>query len=162
MKVENGTKNQLFKKVRRWDLLKTVSRSGFEKTWKIYEKTIGKIMVLDGPKPLKSIEKQTLFLTLGHSKKKRYQRGPQKSCFLVQNGDMGVPGSTYRLIFDVLLRCQKIIILAPSRWTNKSKKSSLGAPRAERHTKGSETRDPGRPPGTPPPHSRSLSPFTPR
>ena len=66
-------------------------------------------MVLDGPKPLKSIEKQTLFLILGHSKK-RYQRGSQKSCFGVQNGDMGVPGSTYRLIFDVLLRCQKIII----------------------------------------------------
>ena len=36
--------------------------------------------------------------------------GSQKSCFLVQNGDMGLPGSTYRLIFDVLLRCQKIII----------------------------------------------------
>ena len=70
-------------------------------------------MVLDGPKPLKNIEKQTLFLILGHSKKKkkkRYQRGPQKSCFLVENGDMGLPGSTYRLIFDVLLRCQKIII----------------------------------------------------
>ena len=38
------------------------------------------------------------------------QRGPHKSCFWVQNGDMGFPGSTYRLIFDVLLRCQKIII----------------------------------------------------
>jgi hypothetical protein len=66
-------------------------------------------MLLDGPKPLKNIEKQTLFLILGHSKK-HYQRGPRKSCFLVQNADMGVPGSTYRLIFDVLLRCQKIII----------------------------------------------------
>ena len=42
--------------------------------------------------------------------KKLYQRGPQKSWFGIQNGDMGVPGSTYRLIFDVLLRCQKIII----------------------------------------------------
>ena len=42
--------------------------------------------------------------------KKRYQREPQKLCFFVQNGDMGLPGSTCRLIFDVLLRCQKIII----------------------------------------------------
>ena len=42
--------------------------------------------------------------------KKLYQRGPQKSCFGIQNVDMGFPGSTYRLIFDVLLRCQKIII----------------------------------------------------
>jgi hypothetical protein len=39
--------------------------------------------------------------------KKPYQRGPQKSYLGFQNGDMGFPGSTYRLIFDVLLRCQK-------------------------------------------------------
>jgi hypothetical protein len=51
------------------DPLKTVPNSGLEKTLKIYEKTIGKSMVFDGLKPLKSIEKQTLFLTLGHSKK---------------------------------------------------------------------------------------------
>ena len=69
MKIENGTKKQFVRKVRRWDPLKTVSGSGFEKTWKIDEKTIGKSIVLDGPKSLKSIEKQTLFLTLGHSKK---------------------------------------------------------------------------------------------
>ena len=68
MKIENGTKIQLFKKVRRWDPLKTVPRRVFEKTLKINEKTIGKTMVLDDPKPLKSIEKQTLFLILGHSK----------------------------------------------------------------------------------------------
>ena len=42
--------------------------------------------------------------------KKRCQRGPQKSCFGIQDGDMGLPGSTYPLIFDVLVRCQKIII----------------------------------------------------
>ena len=59
-------------------------------------------MVLDGPKPLKSIEQQTPFLILGHSKKQFLKSN---------NGDlMGVPGSTYRLIFEVLLRCQKIII----------------------------------------------------
>ena len=69
MKIENCTQNQLFRKVRRWDPLKTVPGSGFEKTLKIYQKTIGKSMDFDGLKPLKSIEKQTLFLTLGHSKK---------------------------------------------------------------------------------------------
>ena len=69
MKIGNGTKNQLFIIGRRWDPLKTVPGSGFEKTLKIDEKTIGKSMVFDGLKPLKSIEKQTLFLTLGHSKK---------------------------------------------------------------------------------------------
>ena len=42
--------------------------------------------------------------------KKRCQRGPQKSCFWIQNGDMGLPVSTYHLIFDVLVRCPKIII----------------------------------------------------
>jgi hypothetical protein len=45
---------------------------------------IGKSMVFDGQKPLKSIEKQILFLIFGHSKKTMKnlcQRGPQKSCF---------------------------------------------------------------------------------
>ena len=38
-------------------------------------------MVWDGPKPLKSIEKQTLFLILGHSKKqgKNDTKGDLKS-----------------------------------------------------------------------------------
>ena len=69
-------------------------------------------MVLDDPKPLKIIENQTFldFRSFKNTMKKRYQRGPQKLCSLIQSGDMGVPGSTYRLIFDVLLRCQKIII----------------------------------------------------
>ena len=69
MKIENDTQNQLFIIGRRLDPLKTVSGSGFEKTLKIYEKTIGKSMVFDSLKPLKSKEKPTLFLTLGHSKK---------------------------------------------------------------------------------------------
>ena len=38
MKIENGTQNQLFRTVRRWDPLKTDPGSGFEKTRKIYEK----------------------------------------------------------------------------------------------------------------------------
>jgi hypothetical protein len=61
MKIGNGTKIKLFIIGRRWDPLKTDPGSGSEKTCKINEKTIGK--------PLKSIEKQTLFLILGHSKK---------------------------------------------------------------------------------------------
>ena len=81
MKIEHGTKNQLFRKVRRWDPLKTVPGNCFEKTWKIYEKTIGKSIVLDGQKPLENIEKQTLFLILGHSKKlwKKDTKGDLKS-----------------------------------------------------------------------------------
>ena len=82
--------------------------------------------------------------------KKRYQRGPQKSCFGVQNGDMGVPGSTYRLIFDVLLRCQKIIIFG--RLPDGPKNRAL----ERQGPKGSEREDPQEPPGTPgtppPPH----------
>ena len=31
-------------------------------------------------------------------------------CFLIQNGDLGLPRSTTPLIFDVLGRCQKIMI----------------------------------------------------
>jgi hypothetical protein len=51
------------------DPLKTVPGSGFEKILKFDEKTIGKSMVFDCLKPLKSIEKQTLFFTLGHPQK---------------------------------------------------------------------------------------------
>ena len=69
MKIGNGTKIQFVILGWRWDPLKTFTGSGFEKTIKIDEKTIGKSMVVDGLKPLKNIEKQTLFLTLGHSKK---------------------------------------------------------------------------------------------
>ena len=59
---------------------------------------IGQLMVLDGPKPLKNIEKQTLFLSLGHSKKtmkNRCQNGSPKSWTMVQNGAQGRPGSIY-------------------------------------------------------------------
>ena len=66
MKIENGNKNKLFIIGRRWDSLKTVPESGFEKTLKIDKQTIEKSMVFDSLKPLKSIEKQT---PLGHSKK---------------------------------------------------------------------------------------------
>ena len=57
--------------------------------------------------------------------KKRCQRGPQKSCFGVHNGDMGLPVSTYHLIFDVLLRFEKIIIFGrlPDGPTNRTNRA---------------------------------------
>ena len=80
--------------------------------------------------------------------KKGYQRGPQKLCFWIQNGDMGVPGSAYRLIFDVLLRCQKIIIFGRLPDGPKNRKNRA----LERQgPKGSKRDDPQEPPGTPPP-----------
>jgi hypothetical protein len=79
IQIENGTKIQLFIIGRRWDPLKTVPGSGFEKTLKIYTKTIGKSMVFDGLKPLKSIGKQTLFLTFGHSKKNNEKTIPKRT-----------------------------------------------------------------------------------
>ena len=77
MKIENGTKIKLFVKVQHLDRLKTVPGSGFEQTWKFDAKSIAKSMVSDGPKPLKSIEKQTFCLILGHSQKrlKNYAKG---------------------------------------------------------------------------------------
>ena len=83
MKIENGTKKHLFIKVRHWEHLKTVPGGGYDKNMKNYENTIGKPMVFDAPKPLKSMEKQIHFLISGHFLKKkiqkRCQRGPQKS-----------------------------------------------------------------------------------
>ena len=46
---------------------------------------------------------------------KRCQKGPQKSCFLEQNGDMDLPGSTYPPIIDVLVRCQKSTFLGSAK-----------------------------------------------
>ena len=106
MKIEHGTTNQLFIKVRHRDALKTVPGNGFEKTLKNNETTIGKSMVFDSSKPLKHIDKQITLLDIwAFTKlmKKRCQRGSQKSVFLIQNGDMGLPGLTYPLIFDVLV-----------------------------------------------------------
>ena len=93
MKIEDGTKIQLFIIGRRWDPLKTVPGSGFEKTLKIDEKTIGKSMVFDGLKPLKSIEKQTLFLILGIQKnnKKTMPKGTSKVMLLNLKWRHGLP-----------------------------------------------------------------------
>ena len=63
-------------------------------------------------------------------------KGMPKVIFLIQNFDMGLPGSTYPLIFDVLVRCQK-----PSAffWSAKNrlqifKSRSLQQPRVARGT----------------------------
>ena len=98
MKIENDTKNQLFWKVRRWDPLKTIPGSGFGKTLKIDEKTIGKSMVFDSLKQLKSIEQQSLFLILGHSqiRWKNYASGDLKSDVL--ESKMATWASQVRLI----------------------------------------------------------------
>ena len=99
------------------------------------------------------------FRSFKKTMKKRYQRDPQKSCFGVQNGGMGVPGSTYRLIFEVLLRCQKIIICGrlpdgPKNRKNRAleRQGPRGTPLEPKGT------TPGRTPGTPPPHHRKRVP----
>ena len=87
-------RNQLFRKVRDWDPLKTVPRSGFEKSMKNYWKS----MVFDDLKPLKSIEKHTLFL-----KRLKNDAKGHKSCFWIQNSDICFPSLTYALVFDLLV-----------------------------------------------------------
>ena len=92
LKIENGIKITLFITAQHLDPLKTVPGTGFEQTWKFDEKSIGKSMVSDGPKPLKSIKKTNTFSwfsVIHKNDEKRCQRGPQKSGFGIQNGDMG-------------------------------------------------------------------------
>ena len=100
-------------------------------------------MVFDGPKPLKSIEKQTLFLILGHSKKqwKNDAKGDLKSHVL--GSKMATWASQVRLILwfwtfwcdaekssflDALQMDQQIEKIEP--WSNK------GSPRWLRESSG--------------------------
>ena len=53
---------------------------------------------------------------------KRCQKGAQKSCFLEQNGDMDLQGSTYPPIIDVLVRKQKSTFLGSAKKRQKKKK----------------------------------------
>ena len=53
-------------KVRHWDPLKTVLRSGFEKHEQSMKEQSENERFIIVFKPLRSIEKQTLFLILGH------------------------------------------------------------------------------------------------
>ena len=107
MKIENCTKNKLFIIGRRLDPLKTVSKSGLEKTLKVYEKTIGKSMVFDGPKPLKIIEKQTLFLTLSHSKKNNEKSMPKWLPKVMKTGPKWSPGAPRIDLFFVFWSLEK-------------------------------------------------------
>ena len=77
---------------------------------KINETTIGKPMLFDGPKPLTIIGKQFIFLILDHSPKqwKNYAKGDLTSH--VFGSKMVIQGSTYPLILDVLVWCQKMMI----------------------------------------------------
>ena len=60
---------------------------------------------------MKSIEKHTFvdFRSFTSMMKNRCHKGPQKSCFLIQYGDM-VPHVLYSLIFDSLGVCPQNII----------------------------------------------------
>ena len=94
-----------------------IPRSGFENPLKIYRITIGKSIVFDG----KVLKNRSFAKTM----KKQCLRAPQKPCFFDQNGDMGLPGSTYPLIFEVLGRCPKIMTFgrppdAPTNQTNRA------------------------------------------
>ena len=141
MKIEKVTKNQLFIIGRRLDPLKTVPKSGLEKTFKIYEKTIGKSKVFDGLKPLKSIEKQTLLLILGHSHKrwKTDAKGDLKSHVFWSNWRHDPPRFDLSSDFGRFGAMPKNDHFGtPSRWTKKSKKSSLDQKIKPWSTKGRE------------------------
>ena len=96
-------------------------------------------MVFDGPKPLKSIEKQTFFLILGHSKKpmkKQSKKGSPKSSKIDWKRQWGRQGSIYSSIvsilgpveqssfFDVALGRRKSIKIEP--WGAKGRKKVPG------------------------------------
>ena len=97
-------------------------------------------MVLDGPKPLQSIEKQTLFLILGHSQKllKNDAKGDLKShVFGSKMATHGPPSfdlSSDFWCFGAISKNHHF--WTPYWWTKKSKKSSLGAPRAAKNCQG--------------------------
>ena len=123
MKIWNGTKIQLFRKVRCWDPLKTILGSGFEKTWKNHEKTIGKSMVFDCPKPLRSIENKYFpwFLVIPKNNAKTMPKGTSKGMFFVPKWRHGPPR------FDLSSDLCRFGVMptnddfgTPSRWSKKS------------------------------------------
>ena len=121
----------LFIKVRHWDPLKNGPGERFWKHMKNEWKNNRKINGIWWSKTIEKYWKTNTLLdfwSFPKAMKKRCQRGPQKSCFGVQNGDMGLPGSTNPLIFDVLVMPRSYHFRTPSRWTKKSKESGCGAP----------------------------------
>ena len=108
MKIGNGSNKLCLRNKLHWGPLKTVLGSGFEKTRKINGNIVGKIMI---PKQYWKTNNFLDFWSFPTTMKKLCYREPRNSCFGVQNGGMGLPGSTYPLIFDVLVWCQKRMIL---------------------------------------------------
>ena len=105
-------KNNL-KTVQHLDPLKTVPGERFWKNMKIRWKNYWKINGFWWSETIEKYWKTNTFLDIRSftkTMKKRCQTGSQKSCFLVQIGDRGLPVSTYPQIFDVSVRCQKSII----------------------------------------------------
>ena len=114
MKIENGTK-QVVITVRHWDPLKTVLGSGFENTWNIDEKLNGKSMVFDDQNHWQVLKNKhfSWFSVIHKNNETTMPKGTSKVMFGYQNCDMVFPGSTYPLIFVVLVRCQQIMVGFP-------------------------------------------------
>ena len=93
MKIENGTKIQLFIKVQHLDPLKTVLGSGFEKTLKTTKKLSGNQWFLMVQNNWKVLKNKHFLLILGHSKKqwKNYlKRVPKSNPKATQNDHWAV------------------------------------------------------------------------
>ena len=103
-----------------------------ERFWKNYEKEIEQSIVFDGPKPLKSIEKQTFVLIFVHSEKnwKKDAKGTSKVMFGGPKWRHGPP--RFDLSSDLLrlgAMPKNHHFWTPSRCTKKSRKSDRGAPK---------------------------------
>ena len=125
MKIENSTPERVFMKVQHWGPLKTVPGSILKK----HEKSMKKQLKFNGFWLSKTIEKcwkTNTFLDFRSFTKMRKNEGISKIMFFDQHVDMGFPGSTYLLIFDVLVWCQKMMICGshPDEQKNNNKKQS--------------------------------------
>ena len=92
IKIENGFPNQLFIKVWHWvGPSKNGPRGGFEKTSKIKSENESFLIVLK--RLIQNIEKQTLFLILGHSQndEKTMPKGTSKVMFFDPKWRHGPP-----------------------------------------------------------------------
>jgi hypothetical protein len=110
LKIENGTQNETFMKVWHWDPLKTIL--GSQRF----------LMVFDGPKPLKSIEKHifSFILVIPQSYEKTMPKGISKVMFLGPKWRHGLP--RFDLSFDfgrfgVMQKNDEF--WTPSRWFKK-------------------------------------------
>ena len=102
---------------------------------KIYENTIGKSMVFDGLKPWKSIETQTLFLILGHSKKQWKIDAKMAPKSHEQLSKMERGGALDRFIlrfYRFWKKAKKLDFSMRFRGDQKQGKSTRGAPKARK------------------------------